>query len=54
MVFGKKCEFVEYKEMRHGWFTEGDRAKENIAVAAKETLNRAVKFLKQHVSHGMG
>jgi len=50
-TFGKKCEFVELSDMRHGYFINGDRSVEAIAVQAKHTMNLAVKFFNQHLHY---
>lgn len=50
-VFGKKCEFVELSDMRHGYFVSGDRSIEAIASQAKHTMNLAWKFFDQHLHY---
>jgi len=50
-VFGKQCEFVELKDMTHGFLLSGDRSVEAVAVQAKNTMNMAVKFFNKHLHY---
>jgi len=45
-VFGKQCEFLDLPDVFNGYFLEGDRSVEAIAIQAKRTLNSIISFFK--------
>ena len=47
--FGKKCEFLELKDMMHGFLLEGDRSVEAIAVTSRVIMKQAADFLDKFV-----
>jgi len=47
--FGKKCDFIELKDMTDNFFLEGDRSIEAITVQIKEIVKKIVLFFNQHM-----
>jgi len=45
-VFGKQCEFIDLPDVFAGYFLEGDRSVEAIAIQSKRTLNNILSFFK--------
>jgi hypothetical protein len=45
-LFGKQCEFQDLPDVYAGFFLEGDRSVEAIAIQTKRTLNNILSFFK--------
>jgi len=45
-LFGKQCEFQELPDVFHGYFLQGDRSVESVAIQSKRTLVGINQFFK--------
>jgi hypothetical protein len=48
-VLGDKANFVEFKDMNHGWTTRGDIGKPEVEAAVRRAMAEAANFFENHL-----
>jgi len=49
--FGKNCQFVELKDMEHGFLLEGERSIEAIAVQSRMSMKHCTEYLDKYLHY---
>jgi len=49
--FGKNCQFVELKDMEHGFLLEGERSIEAIAVQSRISMKHCTEYLDKYLHY---